>query len=81
MADQWEMCTTNRDVVFIYSPKKTESMTHKTFIMRYEEQSKQHKGAFGEYYEATTVHLLLSDGWEPYAVGANNYYFRRKYQG
>ena len=72
MADQWEMCVVNNWFVLIYSPgKQMLRMSNKEYL-----KSVGEKGDANE----SIIHLL-GEGWEPYAVYGEVWYFRRKYQG
>jgi hypothetical protein len=77
MAGKWEMCIFNTPVLFFCSPgQKRRNMSEDEYMVS--------RGSRFNAMEMTAydvIPYLLDDGWEPFALETNNFYFRRKYPG
>jgi hypothetical protein len=81
MVDQWEICCLDlgNDFIKFFTPKEAMHIDNiKEFVRRYKPQFTGN----GKEWEDESIILLLSDSWEPYAVGDFWYkqFFRRKIQ-
>jgi hypothetical protein len=80
MAGQWEILAIDVYNIYICTPKEAEVISILNFIQKHPRQVIKQEPALGDKYWVA-VCLILSDGWEPYALDGHSRSFRRKYQG
>jgi len=84
MADLWEVCRVNgnlSNLVYLWYPGKPRTVKDYREFMRSQGIELDKKGRDKNGNEAPSsmiIGLLLSAGWEPYAVSEGYLFFRRK---